>query len=154
MSLNRKTFSLVVSALAMSLIVTPMAQAHKAVHDIGKNDPLRKPLLDLIRPVAAKDLGNPVEFKVNELRSDGDMAFAAVVAQRPGGKSIDPKKTPYVRKLGTQTLEFWDCCHMEAVFKRENGHWIIAESALGSTDVWWESWCDKSPKGLINACHK
>ena len=62
MSLNRKTFSLVVSALAMSLIVTPMAQAHKAVHDIGKNDPLRKPLLDLIRPVAAKDLGNPVEF--------------------------------------------------------------------------------------------
>ena len=146
-----KLLSLIAAFATLGIGMNATSKA-RMVREIPKGDPLRKTLLDQIRPLAIDYVGSPVEFTVDQIRTNGTMAFVAVNAQRPGGIKIDPLKTPFALKQGETALEFWDCCHMEAVFMRENGRWKVAEAHLGSTDVWWESWCDRAPKGLIDEC--
>ena len=31
-----------------------------------------------------------------------------------------------------------DCCHVEALFRRTNGRWIIVEHMEFSNDIWWQ----------------
>lgn len=126
------------------------AQTARIVRDISRTEPLRAELLGLIRPIAIRDVGAPVVFKVKQFRTNGQYAFFAGDAQRPNGVEIDREKTPLVRRNGPS--DFWDCCHMEAVFIKQNGRWRVAEASLGSTDVWWETWCGRAPKGLIDEC--
>jgi hypothetical protein len=143
-------------AIGLGLAILGLAQGVSAapVHEVTKTDPLRLQLLDLMRPVAAKEVGAPVVFKVRQFRSDDHFAFVQADAQRPGGVRIDPKTTPYVRANGKGALEMWDCCHIEAIFEKKGSQWSLVESELGSTDVWWEDWCKKLPAGMINECAK
>ena len=50
--------------------------------------------MDAIRPHIEWELGQPVEFIVNELRASGNYALAFLAPQRPGGTKIDLLKTP------------------------------------------------------------
>ena len=49
----------------------------------------RAALMDALRPKVEWALGAPVQFVVYDLRRQGDLAFASVYPQRPGGADID-----------------------------------------------------------------
>ena len=53
-------------------------------HEPARGTGERRALMDAMRPQAELIFGPPVEFVVSRLRVAGDLAFASVVAQRPG----------------------------------------------------------------------
>lgn len=138
-------------------LFTAIPLAHAAsnpapVYSPAKGHPERKAILDIVRPVAEHDLGKPVEFVVEEFNISGNWAFVALNAQRPGGGKIDPYKTPFASRNGEDAVSMFDCCHVEAVLRKEQGAWRVLESGVGTTDVWYTNWCDKVPQGLIGIC--
>ncbi|MYM54852.1 hypothetical protein [Thalassovita mangrovi] len=97
---------------------------------------LRRDLMDALRPHAWWRLGGPVEFVVNELRVSGDVAFAMVVPQRPGGGAIDPATTPMALREGYDP-EYMEGFNMEALYVKSGNMWVVVDFAIGATDVWW-----------------
>ncbi len=131
---------------------TVNAQSAPPVYTPAKGSPERKAILDVVRPLAERDLGAPVEFVVSEFNVAGDMAFVALKAQRPGGGSIDPYRTPFAEQNGEEAVSMFDCCHVEAVLQKRQGSWRVMESGVGTTDVWYTEWCRRTPPRLIGIC--
>lgn len=124
-------------ALAFSIGFTTIAQA--APHEPPQGSELRRELLDLFRPLAAFDLGYPIEFRVLELAVDDDVAFARLMAQRPGGVAIDMTSTPLVEWRHQDPYEF-DGPRFEVFYVRRDGQWQPVSYGLGSSDVWWSGY--------------
>lgn len=113
-----------------------------APYEPPRGSHLRAELLNAFRPLAAFDLGAPIEFRVLELSVDGDVAFARLMAQRPGGAEIDMAATPMVQWRHVDPFEV-DGPRFEVFFVQEHGHWQAVEYGLGSSDVWWWGYrCD------------
>lgn len=106
----------------------------------GWNEPARgsaerRALMDAMRPQAELIFGPPVEFVVSRLRVADDVAFASVVAQRPGGGTIYIQATP-----GWQSGYFLadaDWTAGQALLQRTATGWAVAAMYFGATDVWW-----------------
>ncbi|PIE12620.1 MAG: hypothetical protein CSA70_08940 [Rhodobacterales bacterium] len=96
----------------------------------------RKGLMDALRPHAEWQLGAPVEFVVHDLRVSGSVGFAAVHAQRPGGKEIDIARTPGARR-GYLDPEFMDGTSLQALYRKVGATWVAVHWAIGATDVWY-----------------
>lgn len=97
----------------------------------------RTALMDAIRPIAEWRLGAPVQFVVHDLRRAGDVAFASLRAQRPGGVKIDIRETPTFRR-GEEDGSF-DITDIHVLYKRSGTTWVAVHHSFGATDVWW-SW--------------
>lgn len=95
----------------------------------------RKAMLDALRAHAQEQLGDPVEFVVDDLRISGKMGFAAVHAQRPGGGAIDLYATPGFKE-GSLDPEFMDGTSMQALMRLSGDTWVAVHWAIGPTDVW------------------
>lgn len=101
----------------------------------------RNMMLDILRANMYKDYKQEFVFVVNHFKVSNDYAWLKADAQRKDGKKIElPADEPN------------DCCHVECLFKKSNGKWLIAESAAFSTDVWWadlETRYPDAPKGIF-----
>ncbi len=98
---------------------------------------LRANLMDVLRLHVEADLGAPVEFVVDQLRVSGDVAFANVMPQRPGGGRIDLMQTPLVARFGSD--EGIDGVGTQALYRREGTQWVVLHYVVGATDVWWDN---------------
>lgn len=96
--------------------------------------PLRRTLLNVLRPLIVADLGAPIEFVVNGIRVAGNRAFVQVNAQRPGGAPIDLTRTRLAQRVEVGAI---DGTRIEAFMVRRNGRWNVEEHSIGSTDVWY-----------------
>ncbi|MBL4918232.1 hypothetical protein [Szabonella alba] len=92
----------------------------------------RRALMDAIRPHVEAALGAPVEFVVDALRVQGDVAFAGLSPQRPGGGRIDLSTTPMVLREGY----YPDNIEVQVLYRRMGGSWVMIQWAIGATDVW------------------
>ena len=106
----------------------------------------RSALMDAIRPHVEWDLGQPIEFVVNDLRVSGDVAFASLAPQRPGGTPIDLIDTPWYRRNwdpNSDFMDFMDGTHTEVLYRRMRDTWVAVHFAIGATDVWydWDEYC-------------
>lgn len=114
---------------------------------------LRADLMDAARPLAAWMLDPPVEFVVNDLRVEGDVAFASLVAQRPGGVPIDIYATSGFRR-GEIVPEIMDGSTLQVLYQRSGTQWVAVHYAIGATDVWYADpafcpvWAPVLPEGL------
>ena len=131
--------------LAAPLVVIGAPQQ---VADIGVGDPLRAALLDALRPVIARDLGQPVKFVVEKLRAKGDWAFAVVRPQTPEGRAIDFSRTRYAPLLREGVFD-GDTTY--ALLRRTKGVWQVRDFVIGPTDVAWEDWPARhgAPRDLL-----
>jgi len=113
----------------------------------------RAALMDAIRPHAEWMLGAPVEFVVNDLRLAGDRAFAALVAQRPGGGAIDMLRTPMAER-GEFDPYLADRPNIEVLYVKSGSTWVALHWAIGATDVWysWEPICAPFRTLIPEAC--
>jgi hypothetical protein len=106
--------------------------------DVAVGDPLRRRLLDALRPTIQRDIGQPVQFMVDHLRVDGDWAFFMGGAQRPDGGEIDFSRTRYREAVEEG---FFDAPGVMALLRRSpDGSWRVVEFAVGATDMPFESW--------------
>lgn len=99
---------------------------------------LRADLMDAIRPIAEWQLGAPVEFVIDTLRTDDHVAFAMVKAQRPGGKPIDMTKTPLAERDSYYLDDYDGPATMEVLMKRSDRMWVPVTYHIGSTEAWWD----------------
>lgn len=97
----------------------------------------RAALMDALRPHAEWLLGAPVEFVVYDLRQAGNLAFASVYPQRPGGGEISLWQTPgYARgELDPQGME--GGVMMQALYIKSGQTWVAVHWAMGASDVWY-----------------
>jgi len=94
----------------------------------------RAALMDAIRPHAEWELGAPVEFVVGQLRRDGALAYAELIAQRPGGVPIFQPDTPVMQR--GEAEDFMDVTQIQVLYKKVRDTWVAVHFAFGATDVW------------------
>ncbi len=90
-----------------------------------ENTKERTAMLDLLRTDIKNDLEQDVIFVVNHFKVYGTYAWMEGTVQRKDGKEL---KFPD---------EAYDCCHVEALFKKVNGSWVLKANGAFSTDVWY-----------------
>lgn len=109
----------------------------------------RTALMDALRAKVRGDLGGDVVFVVNNLKSDGNWAFAELEPQWRDGRKIDPASTPLYR--GEPDWPF-DGLHTEAIWRKVDGRWQVMHHSIGATDVWWVEHCNTVPRGVMTGC--
>jgi hypothetical protein len=122
---------------------TASAQSY---YEPERGNATRSALMDAIRPHVEWDLGQPIEFVVNDLRVSGDVAFASLAPQRPGGTPIDLRDTPWYRRNwdpNSDFMDFMDGTHTEVLYRKMRDTWVAVHFAIGATDVWyaWDEFC-------------
>lgn len=98
-----------------------------------KNQLERTQMLDLLRISVKNDIEQDVVFVVNHFLVSNSYAWMQGVVQRKDGKEL---KMPN---------ESYDCCHVEALFKKVNGKWILKENGAFSSDVWYSCLHERFP---------
>jgi len=103
---------------------------------------LRADLMNALRPIAEWNLGAPVQFVVQDLRVSGNVAFASVTAQRPGGVAINLRNTPLALR-DDMDPDMMDGASMQALLQKSGRMWVPVHHETGATDVWyaWPAFC-------------
>lgn len=126
-------------ALSLAIgVALATVSAASAWETPARGTQLRTDLMDAMRPFAEWNLGAPVQFVVHDLRVDGDVAFASVTMQRPGGVEIDLTTTPMARR-GFYDPHVSDGSTMQVLFQRSGRVWVGVLPEIGATDVWYSS---------------
>jgi len=128
---------------------SPAPAAQAVIRNVPVGDPLRRVLLDTLRPAIENDLGQPVQFMVDTLRvEDGNWAFFAGRSQQPNGRPIDFSRTHYKEAMDEG---MFDGPATTALFSYNNGEWRVVYFAVGPTDVPYVGWQDEFslPQGLF-----
>ena len=98
-----------------------------------KNQAERTQMLDLLRISIKNDIEQDVVFVVDHFLVTSTYAWMEGTVQRKDGKAL---KMP---------SEDYDCCHVEALFKKVGGKWILKENGAFSSDVWYSCILDNYP---------
>ncbi|WP_246162277.1 hypothetical protein [Roseovarius faecimaris] len=130
-----------------------LATAAGAWEEPARGTADRKALMDALRPHAEWMLGAPVEFVVYELRRAGDVAFASVDAQRPGGAQIDISQTPGGLR-GELDEEYMDGSTLQALYRKVGQTWVAVHWEIGATDAWYSdpALCAEYRSVLLEIC--
>lgn len=117
-------------------LLLPGTAAAEPIATPPRGSALRRALLDTARAYAEAELGPPIEFGVQVLRTDGRFAFFQGFVQRPGGQPLDWSATRYAehRRRGSMTEG------VMVLMRLEGRRWRIVERALGPTHVPWVHW--------------
>ncbi|MBB00655.1 MAG: hypothetical protein CMN34_06965 [Saprospirales bacterium] len=100
----------------------------------------RTMMLDILRANLYQEFEQEFVFVVNHFKVGNGYAWFMGDAQRRDRQEIILPNYDY------------DCCHVEALFKRINGKWYLVESGAFSTDLWWDGiWEDHedAPRGIF-----
>jgi hypothetical protein len=115
-------------------------QTSEGYFEPERGSQMRTDLLDTVRADATELYGPPVEFVVGTLRVAGDIAFANLYAQRPGGARIDFVQTPGFAR-GDLPLDPGDPDSINAFLQRDGTQWRVTDFVVGATEAWWLDNC-------------
>ncbi|GAA6199960.1 hypothetical protein [Aquicoccus sp. SU-CL01552] len=126
-----------VAIMVVFLLAGPVPALAQGWYEPQRGTDLRAALMDALRPHAVWLLGAPVEFVVHDLRVSGNLGFASVSPQRPGGGEISLWQTPgYARgEIDPQGMEGGTT--MQALYVRSGRTWVAVHWAMGASDVWY-----------------
>ncbi|HFC04758.1 MAG TPA: hypothetical protein ENJ55_03540 [Rhizobiales bacterium] len=102
-----------------------------------RGNPLRKELLNTIRPRVEASLRRKVKFLVSVINVQDDWAFLAVTPLDSNGREIDIASTRYA-----QEADMMDGLSTFSLLKFSNGHWYEIAHFTGPTDVAYIGWLD------------
>lgn len=105
-----------------------------------RGSPLRRDILDAVRPSVVGEFGNPVEFVVDEMRVEGSIAYVELWAQRPGGVPIEPASTPRFQSGRWDDLGN-DLRWVSGFLRNTNGRWEGYDIVFGASEAWWVGDC-------------
>ncbi|EBA09159.1 hypothetical protein [Sagittula stellata] len=135
--------------LALCLTLLPLPLGAWETPRIGTA--LRADLMDAMRPHAEWIFGAPLVFRVDELRVDGDVAFAMLEPLRKDGRAMTP--ADLIPGHSRDIFEF-DGPAMQALFRRSGNTWVAVHWAIGATDAWWfgDPYCSDWKSVIPEAC--
>lgn len=124
--------ALLAPGLAIAQTPQKSGLAAPAIRDVRRGDPLRKSLLDALRPEVQEAIGAPVLFTVKTLRVAGRYAYFLGESRQSNGQPFDFSRT----KLKEAVEEgLFDGPRTSAYFERANdGVWVVRAWQIGSTD--------------------
>jgi len=125
-------------ALLAALCFSPHSLPAQTYKEAARGSEIRQDILNAIRPHAEWNFAAPVEFVVGEIRVAGDVAFATVRAQRPGGKEIDILTTPVVLRNELDPYA-GDGPTMEVLLQKSGRVWVAVHFGISSSEGWWYS---------------
>lgn len=97
----------------------------------------RTAVLDALNKALAADLGQPVDFRVDELKTDGDWAWVIAHPQALGGGAMDYSQTKYAERAAAGAF---DGGITYALLEKQDGVWTVCDFAVGPTDVAYLDW--------------
>ena len=134
------------SLFSLCLLSGTVVHAQAGITEPASGSPLRKAVLDGLRPVIEKKFGAEVQFVVKTLRVSPQWAFVEAEPRRKDGTPFDAKK------IFGDELEHMDGIGVGAILELVGDAWQLRDRAIGPTDVWWLNWCEKVPLELIQGC--
>jgi hypothetical protein len=123
--------------VAVSLAFPAIAQ----VQTPARGSAQRAAILDTVRLRVEAEVGQPVEFVVNELRVLGEWVFTRLVPQRLGGGEIPWAYTRFQSNFDAGMFE----AEVVALVRNTPAGLLLYEYDLGSTDVVWVDWGEWHP---------
>jgi hypothetical protein len=113
--------------------------------------PVRRVLLDAMRPTIEEDVGVPVQFVVDTLRVEDGWAYFAGTPQQKNGEPIDFEQTRYAEAIAEG---FFDGPFLQAVLEKVDGEWLVVVFDIGATDVVAIGWPDEFgvPCAVVEQC--
>lgn len=141
--------ALLTAPMAAASVPQPGVVAQGVVRSVTVGDPLRRTLMDALRPTIERDLGQPVQFMVEELKVQGDWAFYGGRPQQPNGRPIDFSRTRYADRLENGVFDGGGATW--ALLRRSGGQWRVVNFVVGPTDVAYLAWVDQhgAPAALL-----
>lgn len=123
--------------LEIGLLMLAMALPGSALawFEPERGSDLRKELMNAIRPQAEGELGAPVQFVVDSLRVEGNVAFATLQPQRPGGTQIRWEDTELAAR-GEEAVAY-DGLTIHVLYALSDTAWEVFAWSVGATDAWW-----------------
>jgi hypothetical protein len=128
-----------ITAAAMLLMAATLIAATTP----GSGTPIRKAILEALRPAIEAKLGVNIEFVVTSMKVGDGWAFVQVEPQRRGGRPING------RAYFPADWENMDGLTTTAILKYQNGRWYAIEQAIGATDAWY---CAHQPVQRLLGC--
>lgn len=135
-------------ASASPAVLAPVAVTQSRSSAVAVGNPLRRVLLNAMRPGLANAVGQPVEFIVETLQVEGDWAFFMGSIQQPNGRPIDFSHTAYAERI---ELGAFDGPATVALMHRVGEQWQLVDFLVGPTDMGHWAWSDQygAPSGLL-----
>jgi hypothetical protein len=93
----------------------------------------RTQMLDLLRVSVKNDIEQDVVFVVDHFLVSSTYAWMEGSVQRKDGKEL------------RMPADHYACCHVEALFKKVKGKWILKENGAFSSDVWYSCLLEQYP---------
>ena len=140
--------------LPVASILAALLPSSATAYDApGRGSPVRKAVLDAVRPFAEDAYGAPIEFVVREIRVVRGSAFVRLEGQRPGGRPINLARSPLHLRDG-EPLDLINEPSTEALLRFTGGAWKVIHHAHAPTDVWWASseYCPRFADVLPEIC--
>ena len=119
---------LLIFLLAQSLTAQTLRN-FKTKNEVNQTE--RTYMLELLRAEVRAMINQEVVFVVDHFMVSGNYAWMQGSVQRKDGTK------PRMPSDG------YDCCHVEALFKKVNGKWVLKEEGAFSTDVWYQCLQDR-----------
>ena len=137
--------------MTIGIVVASCAMAQGA-DSVDRANPLRKILIDTIRPAVQADLGGiPVQFVIDVLQVDGRWAYLAGSVQNTDGSPIDFGATHYAE---AQDHGAFDGPAVKALMQKSGNCWTLTTFNIGATDVIEGGWPAEFgvPCSVVNFC--
>ena len=131
--------ALIAGQMAAAPVASPVTVVQAGPRSIPVGDPLRRTLLNTLRPSIEDELDQPVQFMVDQLKIQGDWAFYAGSVQRPDGRPIDFARTGFAEQIAEG---MFDGPATYGLMHRVGGRWTVTVFVIGPTDVAYIGWPD------------
>lgn len=132
--------ALIAGPMTAAPVAPPAVVVQAGPRSVPVGDPLRRTLLNTLRPSIEDELNQPVQFMVDRLRVQGDWAFYAGSIQQPNGRPIDFSMTRYASALENGVF---DGPGTYGLMHRVKGRWTVTVFVIGPTDVAYIGWPDE-----------
>ena len=131
--------ALIAGPMAAASVAPPAVVVQVGPRSVPVGDPLRRTLLNTLRPSIEDELNQPVQFMVDTLKIQGDRAFYAGQVQRPDGRPIDFARAGFAEAIAEGVF---DGPATYGLMHRVGGRWTVTVFVIGPTDVAYIGWPD------------
>ena len=141
--------------MVLAILLCPLTASAQNCFEPARGTALRAALMDAVRPHAEWIFGAPIEFVVEDLRVAGDVAFASLTAQRPGGIPINLRATPGYARGAVDTSGISVPQSIQVLYRRSGNTWVAQHFVFGATDVWWSygPYCAEYRPVISDVCY-
>jgi hypothetical protein len=138
-----RTLLIAVIALAATACSPPAATTTEtaeppAAPAPGVNDEQTQTLLNVLQPLVAAEVGQPVSLQPTTVNVRDEWAYVDADIRNGDGTEINWMTTNLASRYENGAMDTGGGVH--ALLKNENGTWTVLERVIAPTDVAWIDW--------------